>query len=78
MGCLVAATIWGMTKEDDIVSGNGASPTNGVRDLDDILLQIELSTGPYGDVLRELVAEGYVPDPVHVAAIEADAATWPE
>ena len=59
-------------------SSNGASPTNGVRDLDDILLQIEQSTGPYGDVLRELVAEGYVPDPVHVAAIEADAATWPE
>ncbi|MGH2834386.1 MAG: hypothetical protein ACRDK2_16570 [Solirubrobacteraceae bacterium] len=58
-------------------SSNGASP-NGVRDLEDILLQIEQSTGPYGDVLRELVAEGFVPDPVHVAEIEADAAIWPE
>jgi hypothetical protein len=59
-------------------NSNGASPANGVRGLDDILLQIEQSTGPYGDVLRELVAEGYVPDPVHVAELEADAATWPE
>jgi hypothetical protein len=60
------------------VSSNGASPVNGVMTTDDILLYIEQSTGPYGDTLRELVAEGFVPDPVHVAEIRAAAATWPE
>jgi hypothetical protein len=68
-----------MAKDADLngASSNGASP-NGVRDLDDILLQIEQSTRPYGDVLRELVAEGFVPDPQHLAELEAVAATWPE
>jgi hypothetical protein len=73
-----------MPKEDDIVSSTngsgpsagGVSPANGVMTTHDILLYIEQSTGPYGDTLRELVAEGFVPDPVHVAEIRARTATW--
>jgi hypothetical protein len=75
----VRATIWGMPKDPDLngASSNGASP-NGTMTVEDILLEIEQSTGPYGDTLRELVAEGFVPDPQHLAELEAVAATWPE
>jgi hypothetical protein len=52
--------------------------TNGTMTVDDILLYIQQATGPYGDSLRELVAEGFVPDPEHLAELKAVAATWPE
>jgi hypothetical protein len=68
-----------MPKDDNInVSSNGASPANGVMTTHDILLYIEQADEPYGDTLRELVAEGFVPDPERLAELRAVAATWPE
>jgi hypothetical protein len=78
LGIEAGATMAAMPKEDDInVSSNGSS-SNGAITAEDIDELIAGLTGPAGDVVRELAAEGYAPDPQRFTELMARMATWPE
>jgi hypothetical protein len=78
LGAETGATLDGMPKEADLNGATNGSSSNGAITAEDIDELIAGLTGPAGDVVRDLAAEGYAPDPQRFTELMARMATWPE